>query len=176
MSIEQILINLITLSAGIFIALFALYQVLKMDIQRYFSLKDAELKKENRAQIIPLKLQAHERLILFTERINPANLLLRLHQPGIELSVLQSLILTDIRSEYQHNITQQLYVNSETWQVVRKLKDDSIAMFTNAVQGLPKDATGIDLSKVILQHMATIEENPYDLTIELVKKDIQLLF
>ncbi|RNL54916.1 DUF7935 family protein [Pedobacter jejuensis] len=176
MSTPQILTDVLTLAIGVFIALFAIYHFLKSDIQRFFNLKTVELNKESRAHLLPLRLQAHERLIIFIDRINPANLLVRLHQQGIGIAVLQAGILNEIRTEYQHNITQQLYVDSITWNVVRKLKDDTIAMINNAVQGLPAEANGIELSKAILQHMASIDENPYDLTIELIKKDIQKLF
>ena len=85
-------------------------------------------------------------------------------------------ILNEIKSEYQHNITQQLYVDSVTCNVVKKLKDDTVAMINHAVKELPANSNGIELSKAVLQHMATIKENPYDLTIELIKKDIQKLF
>ena len=170
------LIDLLVLILGIFGALMAFYQFIKSDIQRFFDLKTNELNKESRASLLPLRLQAHERLIILVERINPANLLVRVHQQGIGLKELQNLIVNDVKSEFQHNIAQQLYVNSASWNVIRKLKDDTIAMINNAVQGLPKDANGVELSKAILQHMATISENPYDLTIELIKKDIQKMF
>ncbi|MEJ5994589.1 hypothetical protein WG904_09205 [Pedobacter sp. Du54] len=170
------LIDLLVLLLGIFGALMAFYQFIKSDIQRFFDLKTNELNKESRASLLPLRLQAHERLIIFVERINPANLLVRLHQQGIGLKELQNLIVNDVKTEFQHNIAQQLYVNSSSWNVIRKLKDDTIAMINNAVLGLPATATGIDLSKKVLQHMASISENPYDLTIDHLKKDIQGLF
>jgi len=176
MNIQQVLTDVVILFAGIFLALLALYYVMKSDIQHFFNLKSIELNKESRAHILPLRLQAHERLIIFTDRINPANLLVRLHQQGIGIGTLQAGILNEVRSEYQHNITQQLYIDSITWNVVRKLKDDTIAMINNAVQGLPVDSNGIELSKAILQHMASIDENPYDLTIELIKKNMQKIF
>ena len=125
---------------------------------------------------MPLRLQAHERLIVFIDRINPSNLLLRLHQPNISVAALQTMALNEINAEYQHNIAQQLYVNTLSWQVVRKLKEDTAAMVNNAVQGLPQTAEGIDLSKKILQHMSEIEENPFELAIGLLKKEIHGLF
>lgn len=176
MNIQQIAIDVVILFAGIFLSLLALYYILKADIQHFFNLKNAELSRETKSHLLPLRLQAYERGILFTDRINPANLLVRLHQQGIDIATLQTAILNEVRSEYQHNITQQLYINSTTWSVIRKLKDDTIAMINNAVQGLPANSNGIELSKTILQHMASIDENPYDLTIELIKKDIQKMF
>jgi hypothetical protein len=176
MNTKQILINLIVLSFGVFAALVAIYYVVKGDLQRFFNLKTTEINQVHSTALLPLRLQAHERLIIFIDRINPANLLVRLHQQGIGIKELQNLVINDVKSEFQHNIAQQLYINTTSWQVIRKLKDDTIAMINNAVLGLPETATGIDLSKKVLQHMATISENPYDLTIDHLKKDIQALF
>lgn len=176
MSITYFLTQVAIFAAGGIITVAAAYFLVKNDIQHYFRFKSLEAHKDNRASLFPLRLQAHERLIIFVERINPPNLFLRLHQQGIGIKELQNLILNEVRAEYQHNITQQLYVSAESWQVVRKLKDDTIAMVNNVVQGLPETATGAELSKKILQHMSGIAENPYELTIELIKKDIHQLF
>lgn len=176
MNITHFFTQAAIMGLGGIIAVVTAYFLVKGDIQNYFRFKSLENQKDHRASLFPLRLQAYERLIVFVERINPANLLVRLHQSGIELTALQALVINEVNAEYQHNITQQLYINSVSWNVVRKLKDDTIAMVNNAVQGLPKEATGIDLSKKILQHMSGIEENPYDLTIDLLKKDIHVLF
>ncbi|MFD0942161.1 DUF7935 family protein [Pedobacter boryungensis] len=176
MNVTNFLTQVAILATGGILALSVGYFLIKNDIQNYFRFKTLEVNKDHKTALLPLRLQAHERLIVFIERINPANLLVRLHQPAIELSALQSLILNEIKAEYQHNIAQQLYVDSTSWNVVRKLKDDTIAMINNVVQGLPENSTGVDLSKKVLQHMSTIEENPYDLTINILKKDIHALF
>lgn len=152
------------------------YYLIKDDIRTYFRLKFSDQKKEKESPLLSLRLQAHERLIVFIERINPSNLFIRVHQQGISLTELQATVLNEIRSEYQHNITQQLYISTATWDVVKKLKEDTIAMVNNGVKSLSADATGVDLSRKVLQHMAGIENNPYDLTLDLIKKDIHQLF
>jgi hypothetical protein len=157
-----------TVSAG--------YYLIKDDIRTYFRLKFSDQKKENDGPLLSLRLQAYERLTIFIERINPANLFIRLHQQGLTLAELQVMVLNEIKSEYQHNITQQLYISTPTWDVVKKLKDDTIAMVNNGAKSLPADAPGVDLSRKVLQHMAGIENNPYDLTLDLIKKDIHQLF
>jgi hypothetical protein len=176
MDIEKFLTDAAILVIGGVATVSAGYYLIKDDIRNYFRLKFADRGKEETAQLLSLRLQAHERLIVFIERINPLNLFIRLHQQGIALSTLQATVLNEIRSEYQHNITQQLYISSATWDVVRKLKDDTIAMVNNGVNGLPENATGVDLSRKVLQHMAGIENSPYDLTLDLIKKDIHKLF
>lgn len=176
MNIAHFFTQAAIMGLGGIIAVTAAYFLLRGDIQNYFRFKALESHKDNRATLFPLRLQAYERLLIFIERINPSNLLVRVHQPGIELSAFQALIVNEVNTEYQHNVTQQLYINTASWSVVRKLKDDTVAMINNAAQGLPADATGLDLSKKILQHMSSIEENPYLLTIDLLKQDIHILF
>lgn len=155
---------------------------IRKDISKYLSLKPAVADliagqgKEEHSSLLQFRLQAHERLIVFTDRLNPSNLFLRLHQPGITAKELQALILNEVRMEYQHNVTQQLYVSSENWTILSRLKEDTLAMINNAIAGLPAEASGVDLSRKVLAHMADIKENPYDLTVELIKKDIHQLF
>ena len=133
-----------------------------------------ESKKENLAHTLPLKLQAYERITLFLERLNPANMLVRLHVAGLSAREMQNVILSDIRGEYQHNISQQIYVTDISWNVVRKMKEETIAMVHNAVVGLPDDASAIELSKVILSHLANLQEdNPYEVALKIVKREVQ---
>lgn len=176
MNISYFLTLVAALAIGGSITVAFAWYLIRNEVQKYFSLKSFEARKEERIHLLPLRLQAHERMIVFIERINPANLLVRLHQQGISAKELQAVILTEIRTEYQHNVTQQLYVSPANWNILRKLKEDTIAMFNNAVAGLPADASGIDLSRKVLEHMAAIAENPYDLSLELIQKDIHQLF
>jgi hypothetical protein len=155
-----------------FLILSFAHYLFRKEFEKYLDLKFQEPTPGDHDQLLALKLQAHERLIVFVERINPSNVLIRLHQQGIGVSDLQSLVINEINSEYQHNITQQLYISDATWNVIRRLKDDTIAMIGNAAKGLAADASGVDLSKRVLQHMAAMPENPYDLTLTLIKKGI----
>ncbi|MCX2453071.1 hypothetical protein OQX61_17475 [Pedobacter sp. PLR] len=175
MSIESLLIEVVPITVAGVVTVSVGYYLIKNDIDKYFRLRFAG-KKEEQTQIFSLRLQAHERLIVFVERINPANLFLRLYTSGISVKDLQALVSNEIRSEYQHNVTQQLYVSERVWNVIRKLKDDTLAMVNHGAQGLPAHATGMDLSKKVLQHMTEIADNPYDLTLDLIKKDIHQLF
>lgn len=179
-----ILVQIITVVSIVVIS----WYFIRLDILKYFKganssntkVAETDLKAAagtpDQHNLLTLRLQAHERLIVFTDRLNPANLFLRLHQPGISAKELHSLILNEIRLEYQHNVTQQLYVSSDNWRILSKLKEDTLAMINNAIAGLPADASGVDLSRIVLEHMAGIKENPYELTLELIKRDIHQLF
>jgi len=177
MDLGKFLLNSASLAAGGIVIVVVAYYMIRNDIARYLdSRKDNAQPTDDKSSLLNLRLQAHERMIIFVDRINPSNLLLRLHQQGIEVGALQVMAINEIKTEFQHNITQQLYIEAATWNAVRKLKDDTIAMVNNAVKNLPAEASGRELSKKVLNYMSEIEENPYELAIGLIKQDIHKLF
>jgi hypothetical protein len=136
-----------------------------------------ELEKAGLKYTLPLRLQAYERTVLFLERINPESMLIRLHVPGMSALDMQGLIISDIRAEYQHNISQQIYVSDSAWKTVKKVKEDTISMINSAVKALPENASSVDLSRSVLSHLANLEtENPYELALQIVKGDMQAIF
>lgn len=176
MNIYFLLLNLFSQTASWVIVILIAYLLIKNLIKFYLGIKKVPAVAEDNQQSVLLKLQAHERLIVFIERINPSSLFIRVHEQGMSLAYFHSVILNDIRAEYQHNIAQQLYVKPSTWKVIKNLQEDTIAMVNNAVKELPEDSMGIDLSRIILQHMASVEGNPYELTQNLITRDMQEWF
>jgi hypothetical protein len=161
--------------AGIGIVYIAFY-LFKPYLDKSNNLQLLDLKKAINSQTLPLRLQAYERLVLFTDRINPANLLIRLNGNGYTAAELHSLVVADIRNEYQHNVTQQIYVSDRAWAVTKRVKDDTLSLVNNAVTALPETATGLDLGRFILNHLSRLEENPYDIATNLIRKDLEDLF
>src|SRR5580704_3640009 len=97
-----------------------------------------------------LQLQAYERLILLTDRIALPNLIQRANQPGFTAREMQALLTQTIRQEFEHNITQQIYVSAEAWDVVRNYKEQNILIINQVSSFLPEDASGTDLNKHLL--------------------------
>ena len=135
-----------------------------------------ELKKAVTNQTLPLRLQAYERVILFIERVNPSNMLVRLNDSNYPAAQLHSMIVAEIRAEFQHNVTQQIYISSRAWQMVKRVKDDTLSVVNNAIKAMPENATGLELSKTILAHMSHLDDNPYDIATNLIRKDLEELF
>jgi hypothetical protein len=97
-----------------------------------------------------MQLQAYERLILLTDRIALPNLISRLNQPGLEGRDMQGLLTQAIRQEFEHNVTQQMYVSAEAWEAVRNYKEQNLLIVNQVASFLPPEATGIDLNKHLL--------------------------
>jgi hypothetical protein len=161
--------------AGVLVVCAAFY-LLKPYLENTEKLKLIELKKAMSAQTLPLRLQAYERLILLTDRINPANMLLRLNVNDYTAAELHALIINEVRNEFQHNITQQLYVSASSWLVIKRIKDESLALAKGALQNLPPNASGLDLGKTMLGRLSQLESDPYDTAAALLRADIEALF
>jgi hypothetical protein len=70
---------------------------------------------------------AHERLILFLERIRSESLFGRLSLDLTEGLEVQQASISAINEEFNHNLTQQLYVSNTAWQLIKQAKDFCIA-------------------------------------------------
>jgi hypothetical protein len=152
------------------------FYLVKPYLDRDEKIQLLEFKKALNGHTLPLRLQAYERLVLFIERVNPANLLIRLNGPAYSAQELYGLILEEVRNEYQHNITQQIYVSARAWSVVKRVKDDTLGIVNNSIKSLPETATGLELSKTILSKLSALDDNPYDIGAGLLRKDLEDLF
>lgn len=141
----------------------------KMDTQ-------IKIKLKNRDITLPMRLQAHERLILLMERITPENLVFRVHKPGMTALMLQTELLKTIRTEFDHNTSQQLYTSVEVWQMIKKTKEEIIKLINLSADQMKESSTSMDLCKVILKYHSQYEKTPVSLTQMALKKEVRALF
>jgi uncharacterized protein YneF (UPF0154 family) len=98
-----------------------------------------------------LQLQAYERLMLLTDRIAIQNLINRVNQPGLNAKEMQFVLTQSIRQEFDHNITQRIYVSPESWDAVDKLKEQNLLIINQVASYLPDNSSGHDLNKNLLE-------------------------
>lgn len=176
MNVYNLLLDILKLTiAGLGVVWAAIYMI-KPYLERSERLQVLELKKAADNQTLPLRLQAYERIILYVERSNPANLLLRLNGGAHTAVELYHLAVQEVRNEYQHNITQQIYVSSRAWAVIRRLKDDTLNLLNSTLASLPENASGLDLSRALLTHLSQVENNPYEIAADMIHRDLDELF
>ena len=100
-----------------------------------------------------LRLQAYERLTLLVDRIAIPNLIPRVHQQGVTAKEMQLLLTHQVKEEFDHNITQQIYVSAEAWTAVKNLKEQNMLVINQLASALPPHATGMDLNKILLEYL-----------------------
>jgi hypothetical protein len=101
-----------------------------------------------------LKLQAYERLTLYAERTSLKNLVSRIPTNGLTIVDMQLALQEIIKSEYEYNASQQLYVEADMWKAINNLKDQNIYIINQLAATLPSNANAIELSKRILEYTA----------------------
>lgn len=135
-----------------------------------------QLNKEYKALILPTRVQAFERMILFLERISPNHLITRLNNSQFSAQEFQYILTKEINDEYEHNLSQQLYISSKTWSVISLAKDQTIQEILNAAQSLAPNATAKDLALKILNVSLQNNKNiPTKSAIEQLKADFSSL-
>ncbi|MDX5468577.1 MAG: hypothetical protein LPK45_01960 [Bacteroidota bacterium] len=152
------------------------YFVLKQYLENDYQKKLLENRKENAGQLMPVKMQAYERMILYMERINPSSLLVRLTTAGMTATELKTVLTHTINEEFNHNVAQQLYVSPQAWKIIRVVKEQLLQIINECYHGLDPDAKGVDLSRAILDFMIRHEEVPTDKAIDFLKKEFKLMF
>jgi len=130
----------------------------------------------NQKLITPVRLQAYERLILLLERISPESLVMRASYPIKTCEQLHSELLQIIRAEFEHNLSQQLYVSVEAWNSVRNVKNFTVALINNAAKGMDNSAPAIELSRRILDLTMNLEPSVAEKAIVELKREIQQIF
>jgi len=110
-------------------------------IAYYFRLKNSYRKSaapvntdlsESKRITLPLRLQAYERIVLFLERIQPSNLVLRIQKPEMSSQELHLALVRTIREEFEYNLSQQVYLSATAWEMIKNAREESVAAINRA--------------------------------------------
>ena len=134
------------------------------------------LRQENQKVTTPLRLQAYERLVLFLERISMDKLVLRINKPGMSAKMLQTDLMRAIQQEFDHNLTQQLYISNTSWETVKKAKDESLKIVNLAGAQMKPDSKSAELGQKIFEIMMKLDKSPAQIAVLILKKEIRQLF
>ncbi|SFW14385.1 DUF7935 family protein [Chitinophaga sancti] len=133
-------------------------------------------KRSSDAAVLPLQLQAYERMALLVDRINLQNLISRVYQPGLGATDMQVGLIHTIKAEFDHNVTQQIYVSAAAWEAVKTLKEQTITIINQVASQLPAEASAMDLNKHILEIFLQAEQSPAEITAQIVNAEARKLF
>ncbi|MCU0361549.1 MAG: hypothetical protein MUF75_12720 [Bacteroidia bacterium] len=161
----------IILPAGAVFA--AAYLIVKRFLDNDQKQRELDLKKSNQNLITPLKIQAYERIIIFLERIHPNTLVVRTNKNGYSAQQLQMELIKAIKSEYEHNLSQQIYLSPAAWEMVKNAKEEIMKLINISATKVAHDRSSNDLAMMILNITANLDKKlPSEMAIEFVKKEI----
>ena len=127
---------------------------------------------QNSRTIVPIRLQAYERIVLFLERTSLESLLVRTNTPGMSAAELHSALLNTIRSEFEHNLSQQIYMSQQAWEVVKNARSNTIKIINTEFEKAPDTASGLVFSKLLLERVMELDKEPTRTAIEYIKNEI----
>lgn len=128
-----------------------------------------------RQYTLPLQLQAYERLVVFIERISPEQLVYRLGKIDLPAGELYTLMIQDIREEYAHNVSQQIYVSQVAWDAVVHAKEYMISQLNVLISQLPAEARSATLCKQLLAEHLKQQPSPLQVALDVLRKEAKKL-
>lgn len=157
--------------AGLVLAFRISWPIIKAQMYRMLSLESS---KNHSKEMLQLKLTAYERLLLFSHRISPEQLLKRNQENFGKMNVemFAQLILAEIDGEFQHNFAQQLYVSDNAWAAVHTLKENSQALYRNLAAQMGDKADTKGYMSAILSQVEEIKPNPYAEVQKILKQEM----
>lgn len=168
-AIIELLKTLIPAVAVFAAAYFLVKRFLDNDQKR----REHELKRSAQGLITPLKIQAYERIVIFLERINPNSLVIRVNKNGMNSRQLHSELITAVKTEYEHNLSQQIYISYGAWELVKNAKEEVIQLINISSSKVAVEANSSELAIMILNITANLNKKlPNEIALEYLKKEI----
>lgn len=130
--------------------------------------------KDAQSKVLPLRLQAYERVTLLLERIDPNRLLIRVKPRNNDVEAYENDLIQNIETEYDHNLTQQIYLSAESWNVIKTTKNATIQLIRQTAMNEKIDSAD-KLRETVLNHFMG-EITPSQKALAYIKKEISELY
>ncbi len=177
--IVLVLVILLFAAGALFFLIRAMFrsqreQLAAMLEQSRYSQEKMKLEKalSTQKQMLPIRLQAYERLILFLERIHPASLVMRVMPDASSSKQFQALLLQSIREEFEHNLVQQLYVSEPAWSLIKAAREEMVQVINLAAAELEADAKTDQLAGQLVVKQTKMNEE----ALKRLKTEVKELF
>ncbi len=140
-----------------------------------FKEKKLALLRDNQETTVRLRLQAYERLVLFLERIHSRQLIPRVYYPGMQVAELQAAMTAMIQAEFEHNLSQQIYVTKQVWNTVRGVKEQELNMINQIAKQLPPEAPAKEMHQRMVDYLLTVEELPIEVALQVINEEAKMV-
>lgn len=172
MKVWEVILDILQATIPALIVFLTVYFLLKEFLKNQRQIFLIQDRKEARSEVLPLRMQAYERLALFCERIKVPNLLLRLEESAAAATDLRMGMLITIQQEFEHNVAQQVYVSKDLWKVIEFSRNNTVALINAAFENLPEGASASDFRMILFASLEKLGEQPTDMALLAIKKEI----
>lgn len=135
-----------------------------------------ELKRQSQKEITPLRLRGYERLALLLERTTPEALLRDLDVQELNAQQISSLLMQKLRLEFDHNLSQQIYVSDQAWDAILNAREQMVLFLSTTARQFPAETNGLEVAKLMLTAYAQNGETPHQKALKVLKDEVRTLF
>ncbi len=164
-------IQLLTILGPALIVLYAVYLMMRSFLTTRLEEMRAVNRQKSQEVVLPIRLQAYERIVLLLERMSPNNLITRLNNQEYTAKEFQQILVSEVRNEFNHNLAQQVYLSEKAWAYVSGAIEDLITTINESAGTLEEDAVALDLAKEIFER--NIQKNTIPNALTYVKNEIR---
>jgi len=152
------LIDLAKILAPAALVLYLAYLLVRSFLNKQLEEVRYQIKQKGQETALPIRLQAYERVCLLLERVSPDNLIPRLNNAEYSAGQFRQILLTEVREEFNHNLSQQVYMSDEAWSYIKSAVEDTLSMINEAGNSVDPEEKSLALAKKIFD--LSIERKP----------------
>ncbi len=176
MTTVQTLLEILKYTIPAIVVLLASVLIVNKFVVNETQRKRLSIFKDNMDTTLRLRLQAYERLALYMERIHPRVLVPRLYETGMTVRDLQTAITITVNSEFEHNLSQQIYVSPQVWKTVQGVKEQELAMVNQIAGQLNPENSAKELHQRMIDFIISNENSiPVEVALEVINNEAKLV-
>lgn len=172
----EVLLEILKYTVPALVVFFTVLVIMRNWAKNEESRRKSEFNMHISDEILPVRLQAYERSILLLERISPESMIMRLSRNDYTARQLVQELLTNITSEFDHNIAQQTYMSTEAWEKMKAAKNQVINLINDTAKEVNPDAKGATLGKLMLERLTELKSPPTQTAVDFLKQEVKTLF
>lgn len=172
----EMVYDLLKITLPALIVLYAVLMVVRSIMQKQLDEYSMSIKQKNQEVVTPIRLQAYERVCLLLERISPNNIIPRINHHEMTAKDLQSALVSEIRNELNHNLSQQVYMSDDAWNFVSGAVEQLISMINEAGNEMKPDSASIDLARTIFEKSMKNDQDTIKGALSFLKAEIKDVF
>ena len=171
----ELLFEILKLTLPALIVGLTVYFLFKNFFDFQYRIKAIENKQNDRKITVPLRLQSYERLSLFCERISIPNLIMRLRSQDGNAQSLRYALMIAIQQEFEHNVSQQVYVSDQLWQIIRLTKENMLGIVNEVASKTDNNANSEVLIDELFKYLSE-NQSPTDTALAAIRQEAGDLF
>ncbi|MEM6967221.1 MAG: hypothetical protein AAF573_20835 [Bacteroidota bacterium] len=171
----EVFLEILKLTIPSLSVVFVVYIMLRQYFESEHQRKMLEIRSNQQATTLPIKLGAYERLSMFCERISIPAIIMRVRTEGTNAKALRIAMLIAIQQEYEHNITQQVYISENLWKIIQFARDDAQNTIDHVYQSVEPDADSRVFANALIHFLENKDVLPVHKAQQAIKKEASLL-